>query len=233
MRPVLFSLILTVPAMADEPEPANVIYPGFEKHELPDSVRAVLDAARTCIVGGKTSMQVRTRSVSVPHLSVTSLDGASVQLQERQVDLSCGTKPVRKCSFTYVWADGSDQVGYSAIQCLGSYDDAYTSYLVTASVDLRKAKKPDVRGTKKDKAQVLTSLTFQTNEFPGTHVSAFQVRRRRDQAVLTPPQLRKFDDFANRDEDDAKAVKAGEIAALARATLGVACLATRTCGPDL
>ncbi|MFK7931736.1 MAG: hypothetical protein AB8H79_26400 [Myxococcota bacterium] len=209
----------------------NVVYPGFEKHELPDSVSAVLDAARQCIVSGSTTMTPHTRSVAVPHLSASVIDGADVVLQERQVDIACRTKPVRRCSFTYVWADGSDQVGYTSVQCIGSFDDPYTSYLVTASIDLRKGEKPDVKGTKKDKAQVMTALSFQTDEFPGTHVSAFQVRRRRDKAMVVAPELRKFDDFASTDAEVAKPVSPGRLAALARAALEVSCLATGACGP--
>lgn len=221
------SVSASVPSMADDEEVA--IYPGFTKSELPKSVREVVAAAERCARAGKTSVVPQTSAAIAPHLSAQLVDGLAVALQERSVDLACGTKPVRRCSYTYVWAAGSDQIGHASIQCLGSHEDAYTSYLVTAAVDLRGAKKPAVRGTKKDKALVLTSLTFQTDAFPGSHVTAFVAMRRRDGATDTPPQVMQFDDYAVQDEASG-ALTSDEMAELAQAVLSLSCRATRTCG---
>ena len=212
-------------------KPELAIYPGFAKSELPASVQATLKAAAVCASHGKTSMQPKTRTATAPHLSVEVIDGEPVTLESRQIDIACGMRPVRRCSYQYVWASGSEQVGYASVQCLGSHDDAYTSYLVTATLDLQKAKKPDVRGTRKDKARVLTSLTFQTDAFPGSHVTAFQVQKRKDDSTVTPPQVMSFDDFNQTDEADG-ALATDEVRELADEVVHLACRATRACDAE-
>jgi len=224
----LACLCLALPAAAGDGESDLAIYPGFDKKELADSTRAVLAAARTCAARATLEDEPETRSTTAPHLSAQVVDGLPVELQQRDVELDCGAEPVKRCTIRYAWAKGTDQVGYASVQCFGSHEDPLTSYLATATVDLRKAKKADVRGTRKDRASVLTSLTFQTDAFPGLHVTAFVEQRRRDGATRVPPQVTQFDDYAT--EDHASGALTGhELSTLAHEVLDVACTATRAC----
>lgn len=220
-------LLLSSPATAEDEELA--IYPGFSKAELPTSVRSVVEAATHCARVGKTAVQPKTRASVAPHLSAEIVDGKPVRLEERTINLSCGTRPVRACSYTYSWSEGTDQIGYASVQCQGSHEDAYTRYVVTASIDLRKADKPDVRGTRKDKAVVMSSLTFQTDAFPGSHVTAFAAHKRKDQSTVEAPRVIAFDDFAGKDDKVGGAVTTDELSTLAHEVLALSCVATRQC----
>lgn len=226
--PSLFVLLLHSLAGAGPPSQEVAIYPGFSKEELPTSLRAVASAATTCHTHGEAVEAPDTRRATAPHLSATVVDGNEVELLERSVEVACGTLPLRKCTYTYVWAKGSDQIGLGSIQCLGSHEDGYTSYLATAAIDLRKANKPDVIGTRKDKAVVLTSLTFQTDAFPGSHITAFVARRRADGSTEEPPKVMQFDDFAATDNATG-ALTGAEMNQLAQLIVGVSCEATGAC----
>ena len=221
-------LLLCLPAQAGDPGEL-AIYPGFSKAERARSVRVVTGAARRCATLADPPEEApQTRPTSAPHLAVEVIDGDEVSLQQREIELQCGTEPVRKCAASFVWAEGSDQVGYASVQCFGSHEDPYASYLVTASVDLRKAKKADVRGTRKDKATILSSLTFQTDAFPGLHVTAFVEQRRRDGSTETPPQVVQFDDYAKEDAASG-ALTPDEVAELAGEVVRTACDLTGAC----
>jgi hypothetical protein len=208
------------------------IYPGFEKHELPASVRATLRAAAVCSRQGTTNDPPRTEPALAPYVSAEVADGQPVAMLVREVDLSCHAAPVRRCSYTYAWAEGSDEVGYAAVQCVGSHDDAYTTYIVTAARDLRKAKKAGREGTRKDKAERLVSVSFQTTEFPGTHLSAFVGLRRRDGVESVAAAVTQFDDFAAQDDELGSPVDGPVLLELADATLAAACFGVGQCPAD-
>jgi len=218
-----------VRARADAPvEDHLVIYPGFEREELPSTARDLLEVARLCAVRGRTLRTPRTRLTEVPLIPTEVVDGQPVEQLRRQVDLACGTAPVRRCTYTYVWSEESDQLGHATVQCLGSFDDPYTSYLVTVTRDLRRARKPGRAGTRRDKARIGVSVGFQTTEFPGTHLVAFGLRQRRDGKVLEPAVVRRFDDFDDRDVGVELPLE--DLDALASEALRTACLAVGACG---
>ena len=89
------------------------IYPGFEKDELALSIRATLKAAAVCARQGTTNNPPRTQPAVAPYVSAEVADGEPVSMLVREVDLSCHAKPVRRCSYTYAWSEGSDEVGYA------------------------------------------------------------------------------------------------------------------------
>lgn len=248
MRLAPLVLILPIAALAGSParreaglvaaQPATVttaarrdlaIYPGFQKEGLPDSVRATLEAATVCARQGTTNYPARTKPAVAPYVSAAVADGQPVAMLVREVDLSCHAKPVRRCSYTYAWAEGTDEIGYATVQCVGSHDDPYTTYIVTATRDLQKAKKAEVEGTRKDKAVRLVSLSFQTSEFPGTHLTAFTGLQRQDGSERVPAKVTEFDDFAAQDDGVLSPVDGATLLALADATLSVACVGVGQC----
>jgi hypothetical protein len=120
-------------------------------------------------------------------------------------------------------------VGFASIQCFGSHADPYTSYLVTATRDLERAKKPDLLGTKKDKAIRDLGLTFQTTDFPGTHLSAFGKRARASGTEVLEPAVLRFDDFTATDDEEFHGLSAEALDEVTEQAIQVACRMVGEC----
>lgn len=227
--PLLALLLSLAPAWAEESDEV-AIYPGFARSELPESVRATLRAATLC--AAEHHDPPAPESAVAPHVGAEMVDGAPVALHEARVEIDCNAEPVRSCTYVYAWQKRSQELRYASVQCFGSHADPYTSYLVTATRDLRKARRANVQGTRRDRAIQLRSITFQTTDFPGTQLSAFAAMRRRDGALTSPCVVRRFDDYRSSDLDPVDAeptLDARRLDDLVRTTVAVACRAVGQC----
>lgn len=244
---MLALLLLLMPALAVDPDesavrqasPAEataaspplrelVIYPGFEKHELEMSVSRTLDAARSCLLRGRLQDEVQVQPTSVPFVSATRVYGQDITLERRSATVDCLAAPLRRCEAIFVRDPAFDELAYASIQCTGSYDDAYTFFLVTASLDLDKAR----RERRRDRAVASASVTFQTDEFPGTQLSSFTALRRRDGQLVAPPRILRFDDYDAIDEVGTAPIEPERLFGLARDVVAAACRLTGATCPE-
>lgn len=214
--------------VATAPLPELVIYPGFEKHELALSVIRTVEAARSCLLRGHRPDEPLVAPTEVPFVSATEVAGHEVALERREVAIDCRAAPLRRCDIVLVHDSDVPDVAYASIQCSGSHDDAYTTFLVTATLDLDKARKE----RRKDRAVASASVTFQTDEFPGTQLSSFTATRRRDDAVVAEPRVLRFDDYDTIDEVDRAPVEPDHLFDLARRVVDTACQATAATCPS-
>jgi hypothetical protein len=206
------------------------IFPGFEREELARSVDVTLRAMERCLTRGYVQKQPVDRATAVPYVGASVIDGQPVAMLQREIRVRCDAKPLRRCTAIHVWDPHHDEISYSSVQCYGAYDAPYAYYLVTAVLDLKKAHKPGKRGTNKDKAIVTSSVSFQTTEFPGTHVVAYSETRRLDASETALPTVARFDDYQPIYSDvDSSPLTSEQIHALARSTSHMACLTTRAC----
>ncbi|TVQ93922.1 MAG: hypothetical protein EA397_03345 [Deltaproteobacteria bacterium] len=213
---------------ADAPREV-VIYPGFKKTEIVPSAQSILKAARRCANAASLRPEPPAPSTA-PHLSATWADGEAVALLERTVEISCRAEPVRRCRVTYAWQPDNVDLAYAAVQCFGSHDSAATSYLLTATLDLVKAKKAEVRGTSKDKAIHRVGLSLQTTEFPGTHLAATGEVRRKNGEVVRRVLVQRFDDYQDTDTASTGSLDAPGLLRIARDTTQTACRLVGECG---
>lgn len=207
-------------ALASETE--LVIYPGFTKAELERSVRATLRAADRCATRA-TPRPASVKKAVAPYVSATRADGLSVQLHKAELELRCRAEPLRRCEITYVGQEGLPDLAYASIQCFGSHGSESTSFLVTSTLDLRKARKEGVRGTRKDRAIHKVGLSFQTDEFPGTHLAAAAELRRLDRSVVVPTQVQRFDDYQSTDKASLDTLPAARLLELSQEVMKLAC----------
>lgn len=231
--PLLALLVSLAPAWAEESDEL-AIYPGFARSELPESVRATLRAATLCAAERHEAPEPE--PAVAPHVGAELVDGVPVALREARVEVDCSADPVRSCTYAYAWQEQTQELAYASVQCFGSHGDPYTSYLVSATRDVRKARRKNVQGTRRDRAIRLLSVAFHTTDFPGTQLSAFAAVRRRDGAVTSPSAVRRFDDYRLTDpdpdpdpEDSEPTLGVRRLDELVRATVAVACRAVGQC----
>lgn len=199
------------------------IYYGFERSELPKSVRATLEAATACVDRGSLLDEPRVEATTAGYLSATEVDGQPVNLELRVADWRCNAEPVHACSFTYVHDPELPALLFATVQCTGSHDKRTDMFLVTAARDLDKAKTTR-RGKRKGTDKV--SLTFQTTSFPGTHLTAYTARRREDGKVTAPVAVSRFDDYAETDEGGGVTLATGQLFDLAQEVRLAVCAGT-------
>lgn len=207
------------------------IYPGFTKEEIATSVRSLLTVVQQCSAGGNADGRIKTRRSVAPHLGATVIDGKPVTILERSVDLRCKAKPVHRCSVTYAWPDGYPSAGYASVQCVGSHEASFTNYVLSATSDVRKAKRAKLANTPRDKAIIADSIVFQTDAFPGILVQAFGSHSRRTGATKERVEVIQFDSFDN--EDNASdSVSTEALHQLTEEALRAACIVVGQCDTE-
>jgi len=174
------------------------IYPRFERPELLHSVTAVIDAASSCLAHGDTWKRPRSQRTDVAFFSAEQVDGVELETWSRTIEYSCEARPVTRCSYTYTWDEAGSGLSYASIECVGAHDDSDTRYSVTAASDASGAKAAP--GKKGRRGVAAHTLTFFTNEFPGTMSWLHARVRRSDHTTLQAPTITQFDDFSDTDE---------------------------------
>ncbi len=122
------------------------------------------------------------------------MDGEAVEPWSRSLELRCNAFPVHRCSYSWTWDAASSELSHAQIECTGSFDDSTTQYAASAMVDVDGA-----RSRKHRRGTAQSTLSFFTDDFPGTHAWAFMSTRRADGEVLQEPRVSQFDDFVDTD----------------------------------
>jgi hypothetical protein len=226
----MWLVALAIAALASSPTEI-AIYPGFDKAEVAMSARAVLRAADRCVAAGKVYEDSGWAPTRSPHVATTEVDGRQLATLARTVEYRCPTRPVWRCLVVSVVDAATDEVGYASVQCFGSHTESYTSYLVTATRDLLRGEQEGRAGTPKDRGIRRWSFTFNTDDFPGTHLAASASTRRKDGLVVLPVHLARFDDYDTTDVDESSPVPAAEVEGLVRETLAWTCKRLGGCAP--
>ena len=207
--PALLSLILALPAMAEEPGvrrgpmvpfgssmPDQELYinPDFEAETVLQSVAQTLDAASTCVAKGSGPLVTpRTFAPNQHYFDHEQLDGEALDIWSRSAEYSCHARPVRRCNFQYVWDEAHSTLAHASVQCLGSEEGKMVSYIVTLTRDVehpKKKKKGRPSGMK-------TSLNFYTDAFPGTNTWINYTVDGVSRDVTYGPAVITFDDYNN------------------------------------
>ncbi|MGC6492811.1 MAG: hypothetical protein ACON5B_08215 [Myxococcota bacterium] len=207
------------------------ILPGFEPAEMSDSIEATVDAALECI-SAKTPL-VSPRSLATPnhYFAQSSVDGVPTDTWSRTAVYECDARPIRRCSFTYVWDENHEEMAYATLECSGSERGRTVNYSAVASVELDAPK----HATKKVKGSVQTSLNFYTNAFPGTNTWASMSEARSDGTVIAAPSVSQFDDFSSPSTDATAAMSVQQMNETAGLIRRAACSAVglQHCDPTV
>lgn len=200
-----------------------VIYPKFDRPELLQSVSAVLDAAQSCLATGETWKKPRSVRSDISYFSADRVDGTDVEPWTRSIELKCNARPVTRCTYALTWDEAGSNLGYASVECVGSNDGPEVRYSVTAAIDASGAKgEPGKKGAKGLSAY---TVTFFTNEFPGTMSWLHARAKRSDGSVVQIPTITQFDDFSDMDEAQTGIFSMGEMLRSVRSVHGLACSA--------
>ena len=199
------------------------IYPGFERADLPISVERTLAAAKTCIERGpELGDSVVTSETVVAHLATRVAYGTPVTLLQREVERPCYSEPLTACRYLHVWDKNTPHLFHSTIQCTGSTDNEDDAYVLSATWDLARAKKPG----SEDRSLQTTAVWFSSTSFPGTELSAYASERRGNRKLIQPPLVNKFDSFESTDLAQDIGLTVSELEEMSRQVHALACEGT-------
>lgn len=170
------------------------VLPGFEPSELAMSVRAVVDTAQECVArASQPSAHSQVVPPSEDYFPADLVDGTKPEPLSRFAEYDCGSEPVNKCSFLYVWAPDHPTLAYATVQCSAVEGGKSELYTVTISNEIHGAKKE----SKRPKGSINTSINFYTNSFPGTNTWLSMIKSRSKDVYTTPPTILQFDSYEN------------------------------------
>lgn len=202
-----------------EPVSRLEILPGFEPHEVLDSIDVTLDAALRCAVQGKPTLAPESLPAAGDFFRQLELDGMVLEPTTRSVEFRCKAHPVHQCTFHYTWAQQHQGVAYAVVECIGLERGRQSTYSVTATIDITGPKR--ATGTAKGTRHV--ALNFVTDAFPGTNTWVSMEQRRSDLKLTRPPSVSQFDDFTTKDEARDDLLTDVRLEAAALRVIDVAC----------